>query len=150
MTGRITTGFWQQKDLAELNSAEWEALCDGCAQCCLIKLQDDETDRIYATNVACRLLDLETCRCTDYEHRLKRVEMCLRLSADDVEPYSYLPQSCAYRCLYEKRPLPQWHPLITGNKKAALESGFSIQSYAVSEEAVHPEQLEDHIISELI
>jgi len=142
--------FWERKTLAQLSQQEWESLCDGCAKCCLVKLQNEDTDKTYITNVACKLLDIDSCRCGDYPHRAERVSMCMLLSADKIESFEYLPQSCAYRCLHEGRPLPSWHPLITGNKTMVHEGGHSIQAYALSEEFIHPEQLEDHITSELI
>jgi len=141
--------FWEHKKLTELNQIEWESLCDGCAQCCLVKLQDDDTDKIYVTNVACKLLDIESCRCRDYPHRDTQVSMCMLLSPEAPKLFDYLPETCAYRCLHEERPLPEWHPLLSGDKKAVHKNGLSIQSYAVSEVFIHPEQLEDHIISDL-
>jgi len=141
--------FWLSKTLAQLNTQEWESLCDGCGQCCLVKLTDEDTDKVYTTNVACKLLDVESCTCRDYEHRAQKVSACLRLSADKPEIFKLLPVTCAYRCLFEQRSIPEWHPLISKNKQVVHENGVSIRDYAVSEEYIHPEQLEDHIISEL-
>ncbi|MDH5444991.1 MAG: YcgN family cysteine cluster protein [Gammaproteobacteria bacterium] len=145
----IEAPFWQHKLLSEMNKEEWESLCDGCGYCCLMKLQDDESDRIYTTNVACRLLDLENCRCMDYPNRQKEVEACLVLTVDKPELFCLLPETCAYRTLYEKRTLPDWHPLLTGQRVSTSQAGVSVCDYAVSEESIHPEQLEDHIIHEL-
>jgi len=140
--------FWEIKTLADLCRSEWEALCDGCAKCCLVKLTDAETEKIFVTNVACKLLDIELCECKDYQHRAEKVSACLLLSADKPELFKLLPVTCAYRCLHEQRPLPEWHHLLTKNKQAVHENGLSVREYALSEEYIHPEQLEDHIIEE--
>ncbi len=149
MNNQITEPFWLTKSLQQLTQQEWESLCDGCGQCCLVKLTDDDTNKVYLTNVACKLLDTESCTCKDYQHRAERVSSCLLLSADKPELFNLLPETCAYRCLYEQRPLPEWHHLISKNKQAVHENGLSIREYAVSEEYIHPEQLEEHIIAEL-
>jgi len=141
--------FWIAKSLAQLDSQEWESLCDGCGQCCLVKLTDDDTDKVYVTNIACSLLDIESCTCQDYEHRAEKVSACLLLSIDKPELFELLPETCAYRCLYEDRPLPEWHHLVSENKQAVYNNGLSVRDFAVSEEYIHPDQLEDHIISEI-
>ena len=141
--------FWQVKALHEMDRDEWESLCDGCGQCCLIKLEDEESDALYVTNVACRQLDIAHCRCRDYAHRAEQVDMCLRISLDAPEVFKWLPVTCAYRCLYEGRPLPDWHPLVTSNTDAMCAAGMSVSGYAISEEYIHPQQLDLHIIDEL-
>ncbi len=149
MNGEDSEPFWVSKSLEQLNHQEWESLCDGCGQCCLVKLTDDDTEKVYSTNVACKLLDIESCRCQDYEHRAEKVSACLLLSVDKPELFKLLPETCAYRCLYEHRSIPVWHPLISKDRRAAHTNGLSIRDYAVSEEFIHPEQLEDHVISEI-
>ena len=62
MSGKETP-FWERKALAELDREEWESLCDGCALCCLQKLEDEETGELFFTDLACRLLDTRACRC---------------------------------------------------------------------------------------
>ena len=49
--------FWARIPLDQLRPAEWEALCDGCGKCCLLKLEDAETAEVAFTCVGCRLLD---------------------------------------------------------------------------------------------
>ena len=146
MSNTAPSRFWEEKAFSELSPAEWESLCDGCAQCCLVKLQDDETEEIHLTNVACHLLDIEECRCGDYVNRLDRVESCLSLAPEKTAQFAILPETCAYRCLYEGRALPAWHPLLTQQATSVHQAGISVRGYAVSEEFIHPEQLEDHIL----
>jgi uncharacterized cysteine cluster protein YcgN (CxxCxxCC family) len=129
----MTDDFWKRKSLAEMTTKEWESLCDGCALCCLQKMEDEETGDVYFTDIACRLLDTETCRCTDYAARAKLVSDCLVLSVDDPDAFHWLPGSCAYRRLAEGKGLPDWHPLITGNPDSVHEAGISAKGKMVSE-----------------
>ena len=125
--------FWKRKSLAEMNSEEWESLCDGCALCCMHKAEDEDTGELFYTNLACRLLDTEACRCTNYANRAKLVSDCLVLTPDDKEAYDWLPQSCAYRLLAHGEDLPDWHPLITGDPESVHEAGISVRGKVVSE-----------------
>lgn len=129
----MTDQFWKRKSLAELSQQEWESLCDGCALCCMHKLEDEDTGDIFYTDVACRLLDTETCRCTDYASRARRVADCLVLSVDRPEAFRWLPASCAYRRLADGKDLPEWHPLITGRPGSVHDAGVSMLGRAVSE-----------------
>ena len=141
--GELRDRFWELP-LAELGRAEWEALCDGCGHCCLHKLEDEETGEIAGTNVACKLLDTETARCTDYRHRKAYVPDCLRLTLKLVDTVPWLPGTCAYRLRAEGRPLPEWHPLLTGSREAMIAAGASVVGKVVSERDAGP--LEHHVV----
>jgi len=137
--------FWEKKTLSQMTSVEWESLCDGCGKCCLNKIIDDETEELHFTNVACHLLHSKTCQCKKYEKRLKLVPDCVKISLDDIDQFHWLPASCAYRLLVEEKPLPEWHPLLTGSKSAMHTGGHSIRGKIVSETQINPDDLEDYI-----
>ena len=125
--------YWKRKSLAEMNADEWEGLCDGCALCCMHKIEDADTGEIFYTDIACRLLDVTTCRCSNYANRAKQVADCLVLSLDEPEAFAWLPASCAYRRLANGQELPVWHPLLTGDPESVHEANISVRGKAVSE-----------------
>ena len=123
----MTDEFWKRKRLDEMSRDEWESLCDGCALCCLQKIEDEETGEVFYTDIACELLDVSSCRCGDYAARAKRVADCLVLAADDVAAFQWLPTTCAYRRLANEDNLPEWHPLITGDAESTHAAGISVR-----------------------
>jgi len=138
--------FFERKSLAEMTAGEWESLCDGCGKCCLMKLEDEDDGGVYYTDVACRLLDLKTCRCTDYANRRARVPGCLRLSPGRLDILAMMPFSCAYRRLYEGRGLPAWHHLVSGDEDAVHAAGLSVRGRVVAEAEVDEADLEDRLV----
>lgn len=134
--------FWKAKSLEEMTDAEWESLCDGCGRCCLLKFQDEDTERVVYTDVACRLLDTSSCRCRSYARRTQLVTECLDLRNEHAETFAALPSTCAYRLLHEGRDLPAWHPLRSGDPDSVHRAGISVRGRVTSEQHVHPEDLD--------
>lgn len=140
------TAFWHAKPLAEMTPEEWESLCDGCGRCCLHKLQDEDSGLLFYTNVACRLLDPQHCRCSNYAQRMSLVQDCLSLATNPAARFDWLPLSCAYRRLANGQSLEWWHPLVSGDPDTIHQAGISVRGKTVPEAAVAREELEDHII----
>ena len=139
--------FWERKRLSAFGPEEWEATCDGCAKCCLVKLEnEDEPGVVYFTDVACRLLDPATCRCTDYANRTKRVPGCAGLSPNRLDLLALMPPSCAYRRLAEGRGLPDWHHLVSGTPNTIHAARRSVMGRVVSETEFALEDLEDRLV----
>lgn len=138
--------FWKRKTLAELSRDEWESLCDGCGKCCLVKLQDPDTDEIAYTDVACRLLDGGSCRCTDYARRERRVPDCVVLTPQVVADLSWMPSTCAYRLIREGKDLAWWHPLVSGDANTVHEAGISVRGRVISETLVEDAELPEHVV----
>ena len=128
--------FWETKTLREMTRAEWESLCDGCGRCCLIRFEDEETGEVIPTRISCRLLDTQTCACTDYVRRRRYVPDCIKLTPDKIEHLTWMPRSCAYRRLHEGRDLAWWHPLVSGDPDSVRRAGVSVAGKVVSETAL--------------
>jgi uncharacterized cysteine cluster protein YcgN (CxxCxxCC family) len=137
--------FWRTKTLLEMTAEEWESLCDGCGRCCLVKLEDEDSGRIHFTDLACKLLDAGTCRCTDYDNRTRRVADCVKLAPDNVGELNWLPKTCAYRLVAAGRPLPWWHPLVSGDPRTVIEAGISVKGKVLSEEGFGEDDWENRI-----
>ncbi len=133
-----------------MTAGEWESLCDGCGKCCLNKLEFEDTGEIAFTNVACKLLDLHSCRCSDYRNRRKFVPDCVKLSPRNIEKIQWMPSSCAYRLLSEGKSLFDWHPLISGDPESVHKAGISMRGRAVPETILNTELdgLEDYVLDE--
>jgi uncharacterized protein len=138
--------FWETKTLDEMTREEWESLCDSCGRCCLFKLQDEETGEIYHTNVVCRLMDLQSCRCTAYTERSILVPTCLTLTPEMVRTLNWLPETCAYHLLAQGKKLAWWHPLVSGNPGAVRKAGVSVSGNIIPEAQADMNRLDDYII----
>lgn len=138
--------FWKEKSLKEMTREEWESLCDGCARCCLHKLEDEDTGEVHYTAVACQYLDQKKCRCTEYEKRNELVPNCVWLTPDSVEEFKWLPDTCAYKMVAEGRDLAWWHPLVSGDPDTVHQAGISVRGKVIDEQHVHPDAYEERII----
>jgi uncharacterized cysteine cluster protein YcgN (CxxCxxCC family) len=139
---------WKQKALDELNSVEWESLCDGCGRCCLVKLEDEDSGTVHFTDIACKLFNTTSCRCNDYARRLRKVHDCIRLTPAKVRELNWLPPSCAYRLVAEGRDLPWWHPLVSGTQTSVHEAGVSVRGRVRRmENEVDPGDYPRHIVA---
>lgn len=140
--------FWKSKNLLAFSPAEWEALCDGCGKCCLVKLEDEDSGEIHYTDVACALLDSGQCRCTDYPNRAKRVSDCVTLTPENIDRVKgWMPASCAYRLLAEGKQLPAWHYLVCGDRDAVHWAGESVRARTVPEPDIAEADLPGHIVT---
>ena len=138
--------FWETTSLKDMTRKQWESLCDGCALCCLHKLEDEDTEEVYYTDVHCRYMDTTNCNCTVYLERQEKVPNCVWLTPNQASEFHWLPDSCAYRVLAEGRKLADWHPLISGDPNSVHEAGVSIKGKGVADDQVAEEDWEDHII----
>lgn len=130
--------FWQLP-LDRLNHDEWEALCDGCGVCCLIKYQED--DVVGYTDVACQLLDCNSGACQDYTNRQQYVPDCVRLTLKNLPNMPWLPDTCAYKRRYLGQDLPAWHYLLGGGR-----APVSVAGKCISEQGLDDEQIEARIV----
>ena len=141
--------FWERKRLQDMDPREWEALCDGCGKCCLNKLEDEETGEVFLTRVACRLFDDATCRCSQYEIRHQFVPECIVLKPANIAKNLYwMPETCAYKLLWNGDSLFDWHPLISGTAATVHEAGVSMRDATVPEFEMDEDDWEEHIIEE--
>ena len=144
----LEDGYWRRKKLTEMNEREWESLCDRCSKCCVISIEDADTGQLYLTDVSCKLFDTKSCGCSDYANRKKYVSDCVKLTPKNVPKLDWLPQTCAYRLLWEGKPLNDWHPLISGDPESVHAAGVSMRNRTVPEFEVDEDDWEDHIIEE--
>ena len=139
--------FWKTKTLEQMSDQEWESVCDGCGRCCLQKLECADSGEIFYTELACQLLDVKSCRCSDYTHRTQKVDSCISLRSLKDEEWAFMPTSCAYRLLKEGEGLMPWHPLLTGSHRLMEENGISVKGKVISELSVAEEDFEEHIVT---
>jgi len=139
--------FWESKSIVDMTRQEWESLCDGCARCCLIKLEDEDDGSIHYTNVVCDLLNLEICRCTEYETRSKLVPECVVVTTDNLDQLHWMPSTCAYRLLWEGKVLPDWHPLITGDPDSVHLAGISVRGRVYKQHEIDEDELQEYIVN---
>lgn len=137
--------FWETVTLREMTDQQWESLCDGCGKCCVLKLEDSDTNAIYYTDVSCQLLCTKSAQCTDYANRKQLVPDCVILTAENLDTVHWMPESCAYRRLHEGRPLPDWHPLLTGNKQAMIAAHHCVANQVTSETEIAEDDMPDHL-----
>lgn len=137
--------FWQTKKLTQMTRQEWESLCDGCGKCCLHKLEDEDSGIVYYSEVACRFMDHDTCRCAKYSERRRYVPHCVVISPDNVGMIDWMPSSCAYRRLAEGKGLADWHPLVSGSADSVIKAGMSVSGRVVGEKEAG--DLEDHLVN---
>jgi uncharacterized cysteine cluster protein YcgN (CxxCxxCC family) len=128
--------FWRRKAMKDMTQAEWESLCDGCGRCCLNKLQEEGSDRTYYTDVGCKLLDGQSCRCTDYANRSAKVKDCVTLTSRNINRISWLPPTCGYVLVARGKDLPWWHPLVSGDPDTVHTAGVSVRGVVATPAAV--------------
>ncbi len=141
--------FWKTKELSEMSMEEWEALCDGCGICCLYKVEDEDTGQVELTNVACRFLDLDHVHCLMYEARMQAMPTCIQLTPSKVRKLGWLPETCAYRLVMDGKPLPDWHPLMSGDLESVHFAGISVKFKVIPESRANLNHIEDYVINDL-
>lgn len=146
MTDTLRPQFWKNYTLEQMNPLEWEALCDGCGLCCLVKLEDPDTLEVAYTKVSCKLLDCKTAQCSDYTQRLTHVPDCIQLTPERLQGITWLPASCAYRRLNEGKNLPSWHYLNTGSKQSVIRAKKSVAGRCISESEINEEEIDEYIV----
>ena len=134
-------GFWETKSLSEMTPEQWESLCDGCGRCCVVKIEGEDEQGMVPTQAACKMLDVEACRCTSYANRTEVVPRCLTVTPENAGSVEWIPITCAYRLLAEGKPLHDWHPLVSGDPDSVYRAGISVRGRLISEEHVHDDDL---------
>jgi len=143
----LGNNFWETKNLIDMNEIEWESLCDKCGKCCVIKLEDFDTQEVHYTNVSCKLLCEKSASCKNYENRKSLVPDCIILSPDNLKDLKWMPETCAYKLLNEGKELPYWHPLLSGNDKEIVNSGNSVKNRVTNENKIKIKNLPDYIFN---
>lgn len=141
--------FWETTSMEDMSLEQWESLCDGCARCCLMKLEDEDSGDVVFTNVGCTLLDGTSCRCMDYNRRSLKVEDCVQLTPKVVRELNWLPPTCAYKLIADGEPLYWWHPLVSGRPETVYEAGISVAGRVdtYEHELTELQDLEGHVVS---
>ena len=137
--------FWKKKKLNNLSKEEWEALCDRCGKCCVIKLEDVDTSKIHYTNVSCKLLCTKTAKCKNYVNRKNFVKDCVVLSYNNIELLNWMPETCSYKLIYQGKDLPEWHHLIHGNFEKMLKEKKCVRDRVINEKKIRKKDLQDYI-----
>jgi len=140
--------FWETIPFDQLNQKQWESICDGCAQCCAHKLQDEDTDEIFYTNIVCEYLDTNKCQCSVYADRHTYVPDCIKITAENAKELSWIPETCGYKLLANGKPLPDWHPLVTGSRNSTEQANMSIRDKVISEADIDMDDLEDYLVED--
>jgi uncharacterized cysteine cluster protein YcgN (CxxCxxCC family) len=144
----LSEKFWETIPFEQLNSKQWEAICDGCAQCCAHKLQDEETDEIFYTNIVCQYLDTKKCQCSVYDDRHTYVPDCIKITPENANKLTWIPDTCGYKLLAKGEPLPEWHPLMTGDINSTEKANMSIRNKVISEADIEMDDLEDYLVED--
>ena len=141
--------FWKIKSISDMSHSEWESLCDGCGKCCLNKLENDDTGEVHYTKIACRLLDNESCKCSQYSIRHQFVPDCIVLTPKNISEHAYwLPKTCAYYLLWKGKDLFDWHPLVSGDTNTVHEANVSVKEKTIAEFEVDEDEWEDYLWDE--
>lgn len=153
----LRPNFWSRFTLSELNHSEWEALCDGCGSCCLIKYIDEDENGdvdeeiVEYTDVTCQLMDCATGYCQHYATRQEHVPDCIQLTMDNLPQMMWLPSHCAYKRLYKGQNLPSWHLLLTQDvvvtQQQMRAANVGVAGRCVSETGMSDEEMETRVIN---
>lgn len=146
MNQSLRPEFWKNYSLDQMTQAEWEAVCDGCGLCCLVKLEDEDSNEVCYTKVSCKLLDCKTAQCSDYPNRLQHVPDCIQLTYQGLQEIKWLPSSCGYRRLNEGKNLPSWHYLNTGSRESVIKARKSAAGRCTSEVEINEDDIDDYIV----